>query len=678
MQRPISPAFLCGLVFLAAAAPLSAQQVLLFDFGGGNTTTKGPVPADPVNAWNNITGAIATVDPALPAARLNAAVTTAGAATGISLVMVSRFNGVNEGGTQVSGTFPVAATRDSFYGNTEAFNGVSNIFPVFKLTGLDPALNHKLTFYASRSGGTEIRETVYTVEGATTADTSLDAANNIDNTAAVVSIKPTAAGELTVRLTAGPTNNTGNHFTYLGAMRVESYTDTQTALTFSPPPADVTVAPGNPVLFTAGVSGTPPYSVQWLMNGEDIPGATQWHYALPPVFADSNNTRYSVRVSNLQFTATSPDAVLRVNDDLIPPTITSSSAPGPWQIRLVFSEELEESSAEDVSGYLVNGGETFLTAADLLPDRRTVVLTPGDRLPATPVSVAVSNATDLAGNPVAANTTVNVTVERQPDGKTLLLDFGGGDTTQAGGVNDDPVNRWNNITGTFAAADGAMLTDLLKNDDTPTPLSLSIVSRFNAANTDGTLTSPLFPADATRDSLYGNTESFNNLVNVTPVFKLGGLNAAEVYDLEFFASRMNVADNRETRYTVTGASVETRDLNAANNVSNTVTVTGMAPDVNGEISIALTPGPNNTNVTNHFIYLGVMKITPRAAAVGGEVVMLAPTVSNGKIVVNWTGTGTLEWSTTLTGTWTPVSPAPAPPYSEDIVVGQRKFFRVRP
>jgi hypothetical protein len=51
-----------------------------------------------------------------------------------------------------------------------------------------------------------------------------------------------------------------------------------------------------------------------------------------------------------------------------------------------------------------------------------------------------------------------------------------------------------------------------------------------------------------------------------------------------------VGDNRETLYTVTGAATNSALLNAANNVSNLVTLTAVRPTSEGELMIALTPG----------------------------------------------------------------------------------------
>lgn len=57
-------------------------------------------------------------------------------------------------------------------------------------------------------------------------------------------------------------------------------------------------------------------------------------------------------------------------------------------------------------------------------------------------------------------------------------------------------------------------------------------------------------------------------------------------------------------------------------------------------------------------------------------VLLPPTVSNGQVTLNWTGTGQLEWSTTLLNPWTPIIPAPVPPYSEPLVPGGKRFYRL--
>jgi hypothetical protein len=53
------------------------------------------------------------------------------------------------------------------------------------------------------------------------------------------------------------------------------------------------------------------------------------------------------------------------------------------------------------------------------------------------------------------------------------------------------------------------------------------------------------------------------------------------------------------------------------------------------------------------------------------------TVSNRKLTLTWTGTGTLQFAPAVTGPWNPVSPAPTSPYVEDILPSQgARFFRL--
>lgn len=195
-----------------------------------------------------------------------------------------------------------------------------------------------------------------------------------------------------------------------------------------------------------------------------------------------------------------------------------------------------------------------------------------------------------------------------PIGKTrsgsILIDFGGTDARTGEGV-VSPV-AWNNVSSLGTSSAGA-LANILTTSGLATGVGLQMVSRFNGANENGTTASTLFPATATRDSLFGNTQTFGGLANVTPVFKLTGLEVGEGYRLTFYASRTGVGDNRQTRYTATGQETTTVDLNPANNIDQVAVIPSLPPSAGGEITIALTPGPANNNA-NRFTYLGVLKL----------------------------------------------------------------------
>jgi hypothetical protein len=193
--------------------------------------------------------------------------------------------------------------------------------------------------------------------------------------------------------------------------------------------------------------------------------------------------------------------------------------------------------------------------------------------------------------------------------RALLFDFGSSNTP----TNNDPNNAWNNVTQGVGCSDTGRLNALVDVENVSTNIDLIMIRRFNGANTNGTLASTIFPQDATRDSLFDNTESFSGLANVLPSFKLTGLDPLLIYDFIFYASRMGVGDNRETGYTITGANSGFAALNPSMNVDSFVTVTGIMPDSEGQITIDLAPTANNVN-SYHFTYLGVMKVEPKPPA----------------------------------------------------------------
>lgn len=202
---------------------------------------------------------------------------------------------------------------------------------------------------------------------------------------------------------------------------------------------------------------------------------------------------------------------------------------------------------------------------------------------------------------------------------TILVDFGTA-TTQTTfdtvSSTDDPVNYWNNITQTNGTSAGTPIANLVDTANNPTNIALVIVSPFNSNNTAGTTsTSAPYPVDATSDSLYGNTETFGGKTNVTPVFKLTGLNSQRLYSFTFYASRLGTGGSRETQYTVAGATTDSAALEVTDNITNTVTVSNISPNASNEIQISLAPTANNNNA-NHFIYLGVLRVvdTPEPGA----------------------------------------------------------------
>jgi lysophospholipase L1-like esterase len=580
-----------------AAWAMPKVQTLLLDFGSSGTPTQnGPAPDDPLNFWNNVTDAVGSID----GGQLTNLVNTRNIATTISLEIVSRFNGANANGALESAIFAPNATRDSLYGNTETWNSLSDITPSFKLTGLNPERVYNITFYASRLGVSDIRETSYTIEGESTTIVALDPSNNIDDVVTAMGIVPDAMNEITISLAPTENNNNGYHFTYLGVMKVEEIPEQQPII-FLEQPADQTVTAYQSVTFQTTIQSTPPYTIQWFRDGEPVADANEFTYTIDIVTPDMNDAVFSVSVSNLIYSGTSEVAILHVVPDTNSPALLSAESTNGLTIALSFDERLSPDTASAVENYSVNGGAVEVIGAELDADSRTVILTLGEQVTDS-FNVSVSFVQDLAGNEIAAGTTVTGFV----DLKALLFDFGSSDTP----TNNDSANAWNNVTQGVGCSDTGRLASLVDVENVPTNIDLVMIRRFNGANTNGTLASTVFPPDATRDSLFGNTESFSGLANVFPSFKLTGLDPLLTYDFTFYASRMSVGDNRETGYTVAGASSGFAALSPSVNVDRFVTVTGIEPDSEGQITIDLAPTANNVN-SYHFTYLGVMKVEPK-------------------------------------------------------------------
>jgi len=574
-------------------------QTLLLDFGSsGSTTLNGPAPDDPLNFWNNVTEAIGCV----ASGQLPGMVNTLNVATTIGLEILSPFNGSgpNTNGTLESAVFAPNATRDSLYGNTETWGGFADVTPSFKLTGLNPERVYNFTFYASRLGVGDVRETSYTIAGESTTLVTLDSANNIDNLVTAEGIVPDANREITVSMAPTANNNNGYHFIYLGAMKVEEIPEQQPII-FIEQPAGQTVMAYHSATFEAVVQSTPPYTIQWLKDDEPITDANEFVYSIDVVTPDMNGAVFSVSVSNLIYSEMSEEAVLNVVPDTNSPVLLLADSKNGYTIALSFDERLNPGTASAVENYSVNEGTVEVVGAELDVDARTIILTLGEYVTGS-FSVSVSFVQDLAGNEIVAGTTVTGQVRLE----VLLFDFGSSNTP----TGDDPDNAWNNVTQSVGSSDAGRLAALVDVENIPTNIDLVMIRRFNGANTNGTLASTIFPQDATRDSLFGNTESFSGLANVFPSFKLTGLDTLLEYDFTFYASRMSVGDNRETGYTITGDNSGFAALNPSANEDKFVTVSGIEPDSAGQITIDLAPTANNVN-SNHFTYLGVMKVEPK-------------------------------------------------------------------
>lgn len=121
------------------------------------------------------------------------------------------------------------------------------------------------------------------------------------------------------------------------------------------------------------------------------------------------NHQYTITINGVQDEASNPIAanstvtyILNYVDNT-PPEIAQSIMLDLDLIELVFSEQVNEETAEDIGNYSVNGGIEVL-AAELLIDGKTVQVKTTAHLRGYTYTMTINNIMDLANNRIAANT----------------------------------------------------------------------------------------------------------------------------------------------------------------------------------------------------------------------------------------------------------------------------------
>ena len=193
--------------------------------------------------------------------------------------------------------------------------------------------------------------------------------------------------------------------------------------------------------------------------------------------------------------------------------------------------------------------------------------------------------------------------------ETIYIDFGGESTQSAA--------PWNNITNPISGS----IYNLVNSNSVSAGIGIAITNDFFGSGSPGTSSpnaSLNFPSEATNDFFYGDNS--NNSASLL----LKNLVIGKDYTLSFFASRNGVADNRETLYTVIGATTQSVSLNVSNNNDNVVTIAFKAK-ADGTAIINVTKGINNNN-SSGFFYLGVIKL---------EYATNVPTYSSNALLVDF-------------------------------------------
>ncbi len=111
-------------------------------------------------------------------------------------------------------------------------------------------------------------------------------------------------------------------------------------------PANVTVVEGGSATFSVQLARTFGASYQWIRSGVNIPGGTNASYTFSPAVLGDNGAQFRCYIVNPQGTTNSNTAILTVQADTTPPTISSVGNLGDnTLVTVLFSEPVESSTA---------------------------------------------------------------------------------------------------------------------------------------------------------------------------------------------------------------------------------------------------------------------------------------------------------------------------------------------
>lgn len=214
------------LCVLATATPASALT-MSFDFGNNARLTNLPGWNDVFHANGSPTDTLFVVNDS-----------NGNPVPGVTLVETDPFyivgqpsQGGSESPSGAAAGFPVDATDDYYFGHTGAFGGGDdNPTGGFKLTGLNQSLAYDFTFFSSRTGVTNNRETAFSVTGANNGSGVTATSNNNSEVLPINGIMPDTNGEISIVVSAGANNDDGNGFYYINLMQVSAIPEPATGL----------------------------------------------------------------------------------------------------------------------------------------------------------------------------------------------------------------------------------------------------------------------------------------------------------------------------------------------------------------------------------------------------------------------------------------------------------------
>lgn len=426
---PLAGSFLIALA-INWAAPTSAQFVAYNDHAPGAGTSPNATSWD---VFGNPPGATGFLKDSKSGTNLP-----------VTLTITVSEAGVLPAGTQGS---PAAGTPvfNAFNGFAD-FQGAPNpsieLTPgglvTYTFTGLNP--NKRYTFAGSAVRGVDSytdRWTLFEISGAesftsahttnvlTTEDVQLisasqgainTGANHTATTGDMVvwqDIAPGPEGSFSVQCQqyVGPVpggTSEGSKGYGMTAIRLEEFDVLPKQPAFVAHPQSLTVPESHPVVFSVVAEGNPEPTLQWYRNDELIPGATGKDYTISAANLIDDGAVFKVIaanvISNVTYTATSSNAVLRVNGDFTAPTLLEVTPLSLGQVKAVFSERVTLLTATNIGNYAISSatGPLGIATVTLEPSESAVILNINPLTENTVYTLTVTGVRDQSqtGNPM--------------------------------------------------------------------------------------------------------------------------------------------------------------------------------------------------------------------------------------------------------------------------------------
>ncbi len=483
-----------------------------------------------------------------------------GANTGIGIRITSPWQnlgnatntyGVNTGNN--SGVYPDNVMRSAYF--TDASTQTMTV------QGLNPAYKYNFTFFGSRSGVNDNRNTIYTIGGSSV---TLNAASNSQNTVSVNNVQPNPDGTLPMTLQRAA----GASYGYLNAMVIQILYDDGTA---PAKPRNLTgqFASGaiklnwidaayNEAAYEIYRSSTNQPGSFTLLNPGGNNANLQQYDDLN--FLGNTTYYYYVIATNSQGSSPSSDTVSVTTPNASP--LISAIADVKMKTQQIIDVNIVAlDDPSDVITLQVTGLPSFATFTGTGNGTGTINIAPGNTM-GTFTGITVT-ATDNKG--AASNRQFSIIVSNK-DITSYYVNFN--QVLPEG-------QPWNNFN-TWPYA-GSVINNLSDDGGNVSGINVTLVDGWAGANDVGASTggnSGVFPDNVMKTNYYESTTNAKRI-------RITGLpTGSNKYNLVFFASRGGVNDNRNTTYSYGGQSVT---LNAASNTSNIVQIQGVTPDANGTI-----------------------------------------------------------------------------------------------